>query len=556
MVSGETMKIHDGSIKARRAALFALALLSAAVVSTPAGAADAMIPYDWSVAPTRDLAPGSTQFAFPLDVVYDARRDGEWSVADGVRTWRFSIHVPGAGSLAAQFSYSAVPGSVLKVGQDHYVDSITNRVSQHVAGETLDLVMTSPADSGEPSLSISSLRLAEPRMVQNLPLQGVRAKAADPNPDYVNFNCHKNSGNAANSRAVALIYVDGINQCTATLINNNKGGQVQPMMITAGHCYSVHTDDPNSAAENVDLYWNYEVACGVDLTNVDRATHSIHQFGATNVFARAEHDGDYWLIKLKQWPVPAVGAYLAGFNAKDSFEDGDGIYMINHGEGKPKQFASSSDTLVIRPDKPMTIIASSIAEGSIGVIRPGASGSALIDNGNLVRGIATNGSDGAFYGPELTSIWDLTSFGASLVDDPNNASERKLSGREAPAPVSAPSVTDFHASASSAPVGASFTLTWSTTDATTCTASGEWTGVKAVSGSEQVTFSAGGNHVYELVCTNAAGSDSKSVTVKAATDDDGNSGGGGGGGGAFGIFSLLALLSACGIRAKSRQPIA
>lgn len=63
------------------------------------------------------------------------------------------------------------------------------------------------------------------------------------------------------------------------------------------------------------------------------------------------------------------------------------------------------------------------------------------------------------------------------------------------------------------------TLTWSTANATSCTASGAWSGAKATSGSESVTVNATSN--YSLSCTGPGGTVTKSAKV---TTDSLNSG--------------------------------
>jgi hypothetical protein len=63
--------------------------------------------------------------------------------------------------------------------------------------------------------------------------------------------------------------------------------------------------------------------------------------------------------------------------------------------------------------------------------------------------------------------------------------------------------------------GAASTLTWSSTNATTCTASSGWSGTKATSGSQSTgALTASGN--YTLTCTGAGGSASRSTTVTVA----------------------------------------
>ena len=67
--------------------------------------------------------------------------------------------------------------------------------------------------------------------------------------------------------------------------------------------------------------------------------------------------------------------------------------------------------------------------------------------------------------------------------------------------------------------GASSTLTWSSTNATSCTASGGWTGTKTVSGT-QSTGALTANTTYSLTCTGAGGTStaaSATVTIASGT---------------------------------------
>ncbi|MDB9841150.1 hypothetical protein OAC82_01390 [Gammaproteobacteria bacterium] len=69
-------------------------------------------------------------------------------------------------------------------------------------------------------------------------------------------------------------------------------------------------------------------------------------------------------------------------------------------------------------------------------------------------------------------------------------------------------------SADSAEVNSSITLTWSSTLATSCSASGAWSGSKGTSGSESITVGVGGSNTYSLSCSaTGANSGSASTTV-------------------------------------------
>jgi subtilisin family serine protease len=65
------------------------------------------------------------------------------------------------------------------------------------------------------------------------------------------------------------------------------------------------------------------------------------------------------------------------------------------------------------------------------------------------------------------------------------------------------------------------TLTWSSTNATSCSASGAWTGVKSLAGSEIVTVSTVGNNSFVLTCINGSKFGSSSVIIEGYRNIDG-----------------------------------
>jgi len=73
----------------------------------------------------------------------------------------------------------------------------------------------------------------------------------------------------------------------------------------------------------------------------------------------------------------------------------------------------------------------------------------------------------------------------------------------------------------SVPAGQPATLTWSTTDASTCFASDAWAGTRAASGSIVVVQPIAGTYTYSLSCIGAGGSASGAVTL-GVTDLTGN----------------------------------
>lgn len=62
-------------------------------------------------------------------------------------------------------------------------------------------------------------------------------------------------------------------------------------------------------------------------------------------------------------------------------------------------------------------------------------------------------------------------------------------------------------------IGNSTTLSWSSTNATSCSASGAWEGSKATSGNEDITINQAGELNFIITCSNSSGSSEASVSV-------------------------------------------
>ena len=86
-------------------------------------------------------------------------------------------------------------------------------------------------------------------------------------------------------------------------------------------------------------------------------------------------------------------------------------------------------------------------------------------------------------------------------------------GSSAPAPTTKPVTLSIGANPASLTAGQSTTLTWSSSNATDCQASGVWSGTIALSGTQLVTPPAAGTYTYTLTCTGSGGSASGSVML-------------------------------------------
>jgi len=94
-------------------------------------------------------------------------------------------------------------------------------------------------------------------------------------------------------------------------------------------------------------------------------------------------------------------------------------------------------------------------------------------------------------------------------------------GGDTPAPPTPPSAPTVNLSANPASVELdnTSTLSWFSTNATTCSAA--WTSSNQTSGSEDVTISTVGNNTFSITCTGAGGSNSASVEVEGYRSVDG-----------------------------------
>jgi hypothetical protein len=110
------------------------------------------------------------------------------------------------------------------------------------------------------------------------------------------------------------------------------------------------------------------------------------------------------------------------------------------------------------------------------------------------------------------------SYTVKAVDAAGNVSQVSNTASATTQAPPAPTLT-LSANPTSVTSGTGSTLTWSSTNATSCTASGAWTGTKATSGTQSLT-NLTTTGTYTLACTGTGGSISKSATITVTTAAD------------------------------------
>jgi hypothetical protein len=199
-----------------------------------------------------------------------------------------------------------------------------------------------------------------------------------------------------------------------------------------------------------------------------------------------------------------------------------------------------------------SVVANSTCTASGGIPGDGWSGGSLEEEGSI-------GVTSAAAGPVAYSITctyqQVQSHAQTLV------TYMAVAGAQPPAPT--PSVT-LTASVSSDTVGSEVKLSWTSQNASECSASGGgsgdgWSGTLALSGSMSVTESSAGAFVYSLECSGAPPAATADATVdftasSSTSGDASATGGGKGGGGALDTL-LLSLLSVLGLLRWRREAL-
>lgn len=177
---------------------------------------------------------------------------------------------------------------------------------------------------------------------------------------------------------------------------------------------------------------------------------------------------------------------------------------------------------------------------------------AVTSGTTLVGSISSAGSSGNF--PFTTTA--NTTYNVNVLAQPATptSSQQEAAGTYAMSVDPAPTVT-LSASNTSVTSGGTVTLTWSSQNATSCTAAASpsnsaWSGSQNPSGGPVTTSAITANTTFSLSCTGGGGTGSASVTVNIGAA---SSGGKSGGGGALDLGTLLALAALVAIRWRQLQ---
>lgn len=371
--------------------------------------------------------------------------------------------------------------------------------------------------------------------------------------------CLLGDGDAIPAATVAVQLPKGL--CSGTVLATVDGTTASQLVLTAAHCLALPSEPPPSATVSVSVYYRALGSCVVgnsgmqSVAEVARSTLSATADVLVYDPPRsvAQPDGstkavgtDATIIRINS-PAPR-GVYFASWNASVLATGGESL-TVGHGSGYQSTYARGTTEVADTNDDKFGSFStdgntvgghsgSGIYSTTTGELIGQASGASCTENAPAGSGLREGNQSS--YG-RFSSVYLL----AKQYLDPANSGAMSAVGYFAATPPEVTFTVGGGPSAS-APVGSVATLSWAaSSDATSCLASGSWTGSKPISGATSIRVEAG-THNYTLSCTNPGGATTKSVAVTGTSPPSTGSSGGdgaGSGGGSMSLFVLIPMLA-------------
>ena len=379
------------------------------------------------------------RFGYPIEADYTLDNSGTWiTLANGDRIWRLSIYCPDALSInllyddfwipegAKLFIYSSdkqhVLGAFTSANNTGTFDNNKGFATGLVYGEECILEYYVPSNLSQVG-KISIAYVVHGYRYIKVP--GSRG-FGNSGSCQVNINCPEGDNWQNEKNAVALILVNGVRNCTGSLVNNTSGNKA-PLFLTANHCLTYNADANSSPNLNYwSFYWNYEAPSCSNPT-IEPTPYST--VGAT-VIANSSVS-DFALLSLTEDPIDINGyvPYYLGWNKTDNV--GTGGVGIHHPECDIKKISTYSiqpfNSYCTNSNLYWDVQWQSTVSGH-SVVRPGSSGSPLITNDRKVIGqLLGRGFCSEYFcsAPELQQV-SYGKFSVSWTGDGTTDNKRKL----------------------------------------------------------------------------------------------------------------------------------
>ncbi len=216
----------------------------------------------------------------------------------------------------------------------------------------------------------------------------------------VNINCSEGNDYQDVKRAVARILIRVGNfagWCSGTLVNNTAY-DYRSYFLTAEHCGIIGSNFVSASdLQQWTFYFNYE---SPDCANPPSEGNLASQrMTGASLIANSDDNGgdfgsDFLLLELNNDVPDSFNPYYAGWNRSGEDTPEEGV-AIHHPQGDIKKistynFPAANGSFGNTPNTHWLVQWSATANGH-GVTEQGSSGSAVLDENNLIRGVLTGG---------------------------------------------------------------------------------------------------------------------------------------------------------------------
>jgi hypothetical protein len=233
------------------------------------------------------------------------------------------------------------------------------------------------------------------------------------------------------------------------------------------------------------------------------------------VFSTLINDGGVGQVNVDGLALDTTGnIYLAGSIVSGTSVATSGAFQASYGGGNADGWVAKI-TVTTATTTTLTASATTATTGTAinltaKVAESGGTavptGTVTFKDGSTTLGTMTlNGTGVAVYTTSSLAVGAHSVTAVYGGDSANGASTSTAVSVTVTAPPPVPTVT-IAVAPTSIVLGKSATLTWSSTNATACTASNGWTGTESASGTQSVTPTAAGSISFVLTCTGAGGS--------------------------------------------------
>jgi hypothetical protein len=282
------------------------------------------------------------------------------------------------------------------------------------------------------------------------------------------------------------------------------------------------------------------------------------------LFSTLINDGAVGQVNVAGLALDATGnIYLAGSIIPGTSVATSGAFQAANGGGSSDGFVAKisamTATTTTLTASPTTATAGTAINFTATVAESGGSsvptGTVTFKDGGTTLGSMTLNGTGIAVLSTSTLAAGAHSINAVYGGDAANAVSTSTAASVTVNALPAPTVT-IAVAPTSITVGQSATLTWSSTNATACTASGAWSGSEATSGTMSVSPTTAATDSYVLACTGTGGTASSTATLTVAAavvPPPAPTAPSKSGGGALGLWEMLALSALSAIAYRRRR---